>query len=124
VLLVVSVDIDGTLEGGDPPGPVAIDTVRAVAGAGHVVGSASDRPRADQGAVWARHGVDVAFTRGKHHLPGVRQRFAAARYLHIGDTDIDEHFARLARFEFLHCEDVPGLLAVGPSWFGGPAAAW
>lgn len=112
-LVVVSFDIDGTLECGDPPGPVVVDVVRAVAARGHVVGSASDRPRADQVALWSRHGVEVAFTGGKHHLPDVRTRFPAARYLHIGDTDIDEHFARLARFDFVHCRDVPPLHAAG-----------
>jgi FMN phosphatase YigB (HAD superfamily) len=101
-LVVVSFDIDGTLWAGDPPGPIELDVVLAVAAQGCVIGSASDRPRANQVDLWARHGVEVAFVGGKHHLPEVRQRFAdAARFVHIGDTDVDEHYARQAGFEFV-----------------------
>ena len=45
---VVSFDIDGTLEIGDPPGIITIDAVRAARRLGYVVGSCSDRPLAHQ----------------------------------------------------------------------------
>jgi hypothetical protein len=99
-LTVVSFDIDGTMEFGDPPGPIAVALVQAMADLGHVVGSGSDRTRSDQASLWAAHGVDVHFVGGKHHLPEVRRRFPADRYVHIGDTDVDAHFARAADFEF------------------------
>ncbi len=99
---------------GDPAGPVAVDLVRALAALGHVVGSASDRTRTEQAALWSRHGVDVAFVGGKHHLGEVRRRFPADRYVHIGDTVVDEHFALDAGFEFF---DVVGLPEPGsPGW--------
>jgi hypothetical protein len=43
----------------------------------------------------------------KHRLADVRARFAAAAYYHIGDTEIDERFAREAGFHFLraHADD-------------------
>ena len=99
-LTVVSFDIDGTMEFGDPPGPIAVALVRAVADLGHVVGSGSDRTRSDQAALWEAHGMDVAFVGGKHHLPEVKERHPAARYVHIGDTDVDAHFAKVAGFDF------------------------
>jgi hypothetical protein len=105
--LVVSFDIDGTMTFGDPAGPVGIDLVRAVAALGPVVGSASDRTRAEQSTLWARHGVDVAFVGGKHHLADVRHRFPAERYVHIGDTVVDEHFALDAGFEFFAVDRLP-----------------
>jgi len=111
-LIVVSFDIDGTLWAGDPPGPIPLDVVRAVAAQGCVIGSASDRPRSNQQELWDSHGVDVHFVGGKHHLPDVRQRFDAARYVHIGDTDVDEHFARQAGFEFVWVDRLHE--AVGP----------
>ena len=104
---MVSFDIDGTMTFGDPAGPVAVDLVRAVAALGHVVGSASDRTRAEQSALWASHGVDVSFVGGKHHLGEVRRRFAADRYVHIGDTVVDEHFALGAGFEFFAVDRLP-----------------
>lgn len=106
-ITVVSFDIDGTMEFGDPPGPIAVALVKAMADLGHVVGSGSDRTRADQAGLWEAHGVDVHFVGGKHHLPEVRERFRAARYVHIGDTDVDAHFARVADFEFFWSHEFP-----------------
>jgi hypothetical protein len=102
MVFVVSFDIDGTMEFGDPPGPITADLVRRVAELGHVVGSASDRTRANQSSSWERHGVEVAFVGGKHHLHEVRETIAADRYLHIGDTSVDHYYARLAGFDFVN----------------------
>lgn len=110
----MSFDIDGTMSFGDPAGPVDVGLVRAVAALGHVVGSASDRTRAEQTALWARHGLEVAFVGGKHHLAEVRGRFPAERYVHIGDTVVDEHFALEAGFEFFAVDRLPDRGA--PGW--------
>jgi hypothetical protein len=109
--MLVSFDIDGTMEFGHPPGPITVDVVRSVGAAGHVIGSASDRTRSDQESLWAVHGVEVAFVGGKHHLPAVRDRFPDEAHLHIGDTHVDEHFARLAGFEFVWVDDASSRLA-------------
>ena len=50
-------------------------------------------------------GLDVAFVGGKHHLHEVVERFAAQRYVHIGDTHVDKHYALLAGFEFCELAD-------------------
>jgi hypothetical protein len=109
--MLVSFDIDGTMEFGQPAGPVTVELVRSVGAAGHVIGSASDRTRSDQSALWDRHGVEVAFVGGKHHLATVRERFPSEHHVHIGDTHVDEHFARLAGFEFVWMDDAPERLA-------------
>lgn len=93
------------MEFGQPPGPVTVEFVRALAVDGHVIGSASDRTRSDQSQLWELHGIEVAFVGGKHHLHEVRDRFPAARRVHIGDTHVDEHYARLAGFEFCSLDD-------------------
>jgi hypothetical protein len=103
-LVVVSFDIDGTMEFGDPPGPVSAAVARDLVARGHVVGVASDWPRSSQQPLWSRHGIEPAFVGGKHHLHEVKARFAAARYVHVGDTEVDEHYALLAGFEFLHVD--------------------
>ena len=59
--VVVSFDIDGTMEFGDPPGIVTVEQVLAVQSRGAVIGSASDRTRPDQTGLWSRHGVAVDF---------------------------------------------------------------
>jgi phosphoglycolate phosphatase-like HAD superfamily hydrolase len=99
--VVVSFDIDGTMEFGDPPGPVPAAVVRELVARGYVVGCASDWPHSSQQPLWARHGIQPRFVGGKHHLDEVREQFTADRYLHVGDTDVDERYALLAGFEFL-----------------------
>ena len=107
----MSFDIDGTMEFGHPPGPITVEVVRSVGAAGHVIGSASDRTRSDQESLWQQHGVEVAFVGGKHHLPAVLERFPSEERLHVGDTHVDEHFARQAGFEFVWVDDAAERLA-------------
>jgi len=104
-MLLVSLDIDGTMEFGEPPGPVTVELVRTLLAAGIVVGSASDRTRSDQEETWAEHGVVVAFVGGKHQLDAVRARFPEHRCVHVGDTHVDEHYAGLHGFEYLGVDD-------------------
>jgi len=94
MVTLVSFDIDGTLEVGDPPGIVSI-------------GSCSDRPISHQDSLWQRLRIAVDFTVLKHELASVKARFAAAAYYHIGDTDVDDYYATGAGFRFLKA-DAPG----------------
>jgi hypothetical protein len=103
-MILVSFDIDGTLEIGDPRGPVALSVVRRAREIGCTIGSASDRTRADQEQLWSAHGIDVDFVGGKHHLHDVRTRFPCDRYVHIGDSLVDELYATKAGFEFVHVD--------------------
>ena len=45
MVILISFDIDGTLEVGDPPGVLTMDMVRRAQEKGCVIGSCSDRPR-------------------------------------------------------------------------------
>jgi hypothetical protein len=102
---VISFDIDGTLEAGDPPGPITMDFAVMVASAGHIIGSASDRTLRGQSDLWTSHNITPSFVTHKHHLDQVARQYPGARLVHIGDTDIDGHFARLAGFEFYPVKD-------------------
>ena len=103
-LTLVSFDIDGTLEVGEPPGIVSIAQVRQAKQLGYLIGSCSDRPIGYQEALWARLAIAVDFTVLKHRLADIKTRFTAASYYHIGDTDIDEFFATGAGFRFLKAD--------------------
>jgi hypothetical protein len=105
--VLVSFDIDGTLEDGDPPGPVTMDLVRRAISLGYLVGSASDRTVKEQRDMWARRGIVVDFVGHKHHLDRVAATFPAGRRIHVGDTDVDGHYARLAGFEFHYALELP-----------------
>ena len=54
----ISLDIDGTVEVGDPPGAVTMEMVRRSVERGHIVGSCSDRPLSTQRKIFAEHGVE------------------------------------------------------------------
>ena len=101
---VVSFDIDGTLEIGEPPGIVSIALVRAAKRLGYVVGSCSDRPISYQEALWDELAIVPDFTALKHRLDDVKARFPALAYYHIGDTDTDERYATAAGFRFLKAD--------------------
>ncbi len=103
--VLVSFDIDGTLEAGDPPGPITMGMVRRAAAHGCIVGSSSDRPLPVQQAIWDRHRIEVSFVSAKQNLPEVKSRFAATEYYHIGDTDLDRQFALAAGFHFLWMDE-------------------
>lgn len=105
-LIVVSFDIDGTLEIGEPPGVVPIALIRTAKRLGYLVGSCSDRPLTYQQAVWERLGIAPDFMVLKHRLADVRRRFAAAAYYHIGDSDTDARYASVAGFRFLEADPV------------------
>jgi len=101
---LVSFDIDGTLEIGEPPGVVPVALMHVAKQLGYVIGSCSDRPISHQEDLWARVRIVPDFTVLKHRLEDVRARFAAAAYYHIGDTETDERFALAAGFRFLKAD--------------------
>lgn len=97
---LVSFDIDGTLETGDPPGPFAIEIARNAKSLGYVVGSSSDRTLLEQETMWRTAGVEFDFVCRKHEMRSLVPRFECERYVHIGDTDHDRECATGAGFEF------------------------
>ena len=104
MVTLVSFDIDGTLEVGDPPGIVSIALVKTAKRLGYLVGSCSDRPISHQQSLWERLKIAVDFTVLKHELASVKARFTAAAYYHIGDTELDQFFADGAGFRFLSAD--------------------
>ncbi len=99
--VLVSFDIDGTLEAGDPPGPVTMNMVRKAQARGCIIGSASDRPLPVQQAIWDRHRIEVSFVSAKQGLLDLKSRFSAEEYYHIGDTEMDRQCAVAAGFQFV-----------------------
>ena len=101
MVILISFDIDGTLEVGDPPGVLTMDMVRIVQKKGFLIGSCSDRPLSGQRAIWEQHNIPVEFVVSKHMLPEVKAKFEADVYYHIGDReDLDRKPALEAGFEF------------------------
>ena len=113
MVILISFDIDGTLEIGDPPGILTMDMVRTVQKKGFLIGSCSDRTMSGQQAIWDQHNIPVHFVVSKQMLPEVKARFEADVYYHIGDReDLDKKYALEAGFEFLWPHE-----AVAMPWF-------
>ena len=98
---LISFDIDGTLETGDPPGYITMARVREALELGYIIGSCSDRTVSQQQRMWMEHDIPVAFTVLKHQLDQVRAGFSAEIYYHIGDTNMDRHYAERNGFAYL-----------------------
>ena len=96
---LISFDIDGTLEVGDPPGYITMDMVRQAKDLGYIIGSCSDRTISNQQRIWRTAEITVSFTVLKHQLDSVKAEFPAEEYYHIGDTDLDRMAATRAGVE-------------------------
>ena len=113
VVILISLDIDGTLEVGDPPGVLTMEMVRAAQEKKYLIGSCSDRPLSTQRAIFEQQGIPLDFAVSKHMLPEVKARFEADVYCHIGDReDLDKRYALAAGFEFLWPHE-----AIEKPWF-------
>lgn len=99
--ILISFDIDGTLEIGDPPGPLTMDIIRRARENGCIIGTCSDRPLNVQKELMERQKIPIDFVARKHELAEVRAAFEAEIYYHIGDTELDQLFAMRAGFDFL-----------------------
>ena len=111
--ILISFDIDGTMDVGDPPGPLTMEMARNAQKKGFLIGSCSDRPPSAQRAIWEQANIVADFVTPKHMLADVKAKFDAERYFHIGDReDLDKQNALRAGFEFLWPDE-----AAGKSWF-------
>ena len=79
---LISFDIDGTLEVGDPPGCIDMEMGRKAKENGYIIGSCSDRTVTNQKRIWSEQGIEVAFTVVKHQLESVKELFEAEQYYH------------------------------------------
>ena len=77
-----------------------MERVRKALELGYIIGSCSDRTVSHQQRMWPEHGIPVSFTVLKHHLDRVKAEFSAEQYFHIGDTNMDRHYAELNGFAY------------------------
>lgn len=98
--ILVSFDIDGCLETGDPPGPITLEMVRKAQSSGCIIGSCSDRALSSQKKMWDSHNIKYDFVSPKYALGDIMKQFEVDKYIHTGDRDMDEMFAKKAGFDF------------------------
>ena len=102
--MVISLDLDGTLEFGDPPGPITPAIVRALQQATAAVGSASDRTARDQARLWQRFSLEPDFVVVKAQLRSIPARYPSRLLVHIGDRFADHLEAINAGALFVHVD--------------------
>lgn len=99
---LISFDIDGTMEFGDPPGKMTVEMVKRARAMGYITGSCSDRPISNQEELWKKHNTEIDFVVLKHQLDKVKIQFDAEHYLHVGDTEVDKYYATSSGFEYMN----------------------
>ena len=100
-IILLSFDIDGTLELGDPPGGVTVEMVRRAHSLGYIVGSCSDRPLSSQRKLWEKMELEPSFVASKHQLYQVKEKFEHVdAFYHMGDRDTDLAAAQENGFGF------------------------
>jgi hypothetical protein len=105
---LITFDIDGTMEFGDPPGLLTRRHVEYFRTKGAIVGSASDRPESSQWMMWKQYGVELDFVILKHRMPELRERYPDLEtYWHVGDRPLDQQTARVAGFTFFWPDQFP-----------------
>lgn len=105
---LITFDIDGTMEFGDPPGVLTHEHIDYFRSRGAIIGSASDRPQSAQVAMWSGYGAEVDFTIMKHRMPELRERYPEAEtYWHVGDRPVDQQIAEVAKFTFFWPDQFP-----------------
>ena len=111
--ILISLDIDGTLEVGDPPGDLTMEMVRIAKSKGFIIGTCADRPLSTQRKILTQHDIEIEFAVSKHMLPDVKEQFEADVYCHIGDRDdLDRQYAIKADFDFMWPDE-----AAAHHWF-------
>tara|TARA_B100001142_G_scaffold329146_1_gene391421 strand:+ start:2325 stop:2699 length:375 start_codon:yes stop_codon:yes gene_type:complete len=99
--IIISYDIDGTVIAGDPPGIITMNMIKRSKELGYIIGSASDRTITDQTQIWERNNIEMDFIVLKHTLPELVNKLQPRQGFHIGDTNMDEYYAKQAGLTFI-----------------------
>jgi len=109
-MLLVTFDIDGTMEFGDPIGIVTKQVVNFYRDNGVIVGSASDRTKSTQLNMWSKYGLEVDFAIVKHKIPELMTEYKQCKvFWHVGDRPVDQQIASDAGFTFFWPDQIPDL---------------
>ncbi|MFL2639855.1 MAG: hypothetical protein ACJ0OL_00800 [Dehalococcoidia bacterium] len=120
-MLLVTFDIDGTMEFGDPVGTVDKQVIEFYRNNGVIVGSASDRTKSTQLNMWSQYGFEVDFAIVKHKIPELIEEYDQCElFWHVGDRPVDQQIAFKAGFTFFWPDQVPDLSLINGFLGGQP----
>ena len=103
-MMIISLDIDGTLEVGDPAGSVSIEEVKGLRDMNAIIGSCSSNPIHEQEETWREIGIEPDFMVTKDYLNIVKKFYPNADiFYHFGDLiGLDDVVAEQAGFTFIN----------------------
>jgi quercetin dioxygenase-like cupin family protein len=90
-LRVISVDRDGVLLWGDPPGIVSTEDLRSLRAKGYIVGTGGGAPGEEQRAEWLAHGIEPDFALSKGELLSLRERYPNGDFIHVDNEPVVVH---------------------------------
>jgi hypothetical protein len=105
---LITFDIDGTMEFGEPKGLLTREHIEYFRSHGALIGSASDRPQSSQERMWTEYGVTPDFYVMKHRMGELKRRHPDAHtFWHVGDRPVDQKTAQAAGFTFFWPDQFP-----------------
>ena len=96
-------DRDGTLEWGNPQGPITKEHLEKMRSLGYLIGGSGGQPSSDQSERWREHRIEPDFTVHKENLPEIRAKFS--ELTHVGDTQDDVEWAKKAKANFMYPDE-------------------
>jgi len=92
-------DRDGTLEWGDPPGPITREHLERTRALGYAIGGSGGQAPEEQERNWQEKGIEPDFLVHKANLPSLGGRFT--ELTHVGDAEDDLNWARKAGARYI-----------------------
>jgi len=110
--IVIAFDVDGTLECGNPKGPIKLKTIRALKRAGFIVGIIGAYQKAV--AAGLQGGIDVDFLMSGHpykpkHLTHLKLVYRPALTIYVGDEPADRQAALQTGCAYIKPQDFPNI---------------
>ena len=85
---VISIDRDGVLAWGNPPGPVTAEHIRKLKEKGYIVGTGGGAGGREQEAQWLANGVKPDFALSKGELPSLRTKYPDSSLVHVDNEPV------------------------------------
>lgn len=87
-LKVISIDRDGVVSWGKPPGPITPDHIRNLKVKGYIVGTGGGASAEEQKLQWVMHGIVPDFALSKGELFSLKRQFPNAELIHVDNEPL------------------------------------
>jgi hypothetical protein len=96
-------DRDGTLEWGNPPGPITREQLERTRALGYAIGGSGGQVAEEQERNWRENEIEPDFLVYKGDLSSLSEKFT--EFTHVGDAEDDINWARMAGARYMRPEE-------------------